>query len=298
MTATVNSTKLGTQAGSSDGPEIRPASGSVVIAKNVADMRASPDRSSELVSQAVLGQVVLTYDETPGWFRIRTSDEYSGWVESRWTVADIRGRGYASSGKIARISNLYAELLTWPDPAADIITKAVVGTELETAEIREDWVIVRLPDGKPGAVKRFAVELLDRAVFPLPLSPTGSEIAATAKRFIGVPYLWGGVTAFGLDCSGLAQLVHKLHGVFLPRDSYLQAECNLFNELDEEALQPGDLLFFGNPGGSIAGRSITHVAIALGPDKFIHSAGGAGVVVSETADAEYKSIFRMAKRLI
>lgn len=261
-------------------------------------MRASPDRATELVSQVILGQVALVYDEAPGWLFIRTADEYEGWIESRWAVADIRGRGYASSGRVARISNLFAEILTWPDPTADIITKAVVGTELETADARDDdWVIVRLPDGKPGAVRRFAVELIDRAVYPLPLTPTGFDLAATAKRFVGAPYLWGGVSAFGLDCSGLVQLVFKLHGMLIPRDAYLQAEDNNFRTV-EEPFAPGDLIFFGKPDGSRTGRSITHVGIALGAGRFIHSSGGAGVMVSEVDDPQYSRIFRLARRLL
>ena len=261
-------------------------------------MHASPDRSSELVSQAVLGQIVLTLEEAPGWFRVRTQDEYTGWMESRWTTPDVRGRSYAASGKIARIRNLFANILVWPDPTADIITKAVVGTELETADEQDDWVVVRLPDGKPGSLRRFAIELVDRAVYPLPLMPTGTEIAATAKRFMGVPYLWGGVSAFGLDCSGFVQLVHKLHGVSLPRDAYLQAQDNSLADVMPQSVMPGDLLFFGNAESARAGRTITHVGIALPGGKFIHSSGGAGVSISELSDPYYAPMLRQVRRLI
>jgi gamma-D-glutamyl-L-lysine dipeptidyl-peptidase len=298
VTATANSTKLGTQDESSDGREIRSATGAVVIARNVANMHASPDRSSEQISQAVLGQVVTTYEECQGWFHVRTPDDYTGWVESRWTVSDMRGRSYASSGRIVRITNLFANILTWPDLKAEIITKAVIGTELETADEQGDWVIVRLPDGRPGSVRRFALELRDRAVYPLPLAPTGSEIAATAKRFIGVPYLWGGITPFGLDCSGFVQLVHRLNGMTLPRDSHLQAEDNSFKSVGDDALLPGDLLFFGTSESAQTGRSITHVGMALGNGKFIHSSSGAGVNIAEIADPYYAPMLRLARRLI
>lgn len=295
MTATGSSTRLGTQDVSSG---IRSTTGAVVITKNVANMHASPDRSSELVSQAILGQIVLAFEETDGWLRVKTQDEYTGWVESRWTTPDVRGRSYASSGKIVRLRNLFANILVWPDRTADIITKAVVGTELEIADEQDDWVVVRLPDGKPGSVRRFAIEMVDRAVYPLPLMPTGSEIAATAKRFVGVPYLWGGASPFGLDCSGFVQMVHKLHGVLLPRDAYLQAQDNSFRDVKPETVMAGDLLFFGSAQDALAKRSITHVGIALAGGRFIHSSCGAGVNISEISDSYYAPMLRMVRRLI
>jgi gamma-D-glutamyl-L-lysine dipeptidyl-peptidase len=139
---------------------------------------------------------------------------------------------------------------------------------------------------------------VDRAVYPLPLMPTGSEIAATAKRFVGVPYLWGGASPFGLDCSGFVQMVHKLHGVLLPRDAYLQAQDNSFRDVKPEVVMAGDLLFFGSAQDALSERSITHVGIALAGGRFIHSSGGAGVNISEISDPYYAPMLRMARRLI
>ena len=260
-------------------------------------MRREPDRSSEQVSQAVLGQIIRVLEQDSDWSRVRTADEYSGWIESRWLAFTPRGRSYAAAGMVARVTNLFADVLVWPDPASEIRTRAVIGTELEIAEVREDWVIVRLPDGTPGALRRFAVELVDRAVYSLPLTPTGFEIAATARRFVGSPYLWGGTTPFGFDCSGFAQLVYKLNGVLLPRDAHLQAQDQRFVPADGAA-RPGDLLFFFGPrDGAGSDKDITHVGLALGADRFIHSAGGAGVGVSDLQEPPYAETFKKARRL-
>ena len=265
--------------------------------KNVAGMYALPDRSSEQVSQAILGQAVECLEDAPGWRRVRTHDDYSGWIESRWLMDARRGSAYAAAGKFVRVANLFAEILAWPDPGAEVLTKAVIGTDLELADQRDDWVLVRLPDGTQGAIRRFAVDVLDRAVHPLPLAPTGWEIAATARRFVGVPYLWGGVTPFGLDCSGLAQLVHRLHDVLIPRDAHLQAEDSRFVTVELDSLQAGDLLFFVSTDDKRPGRKINHVGIALDKDRFIHSSGGAGVAVTEIAEPGYSSILTLARRL-
>lgn len=249
----------------------------VVVNKNVTGMYAQPDRSSEMISQAVLGSSATILEERPDWRRVRTPDDYIGWIESRWLVNDKPGSSYAASGIVARVSNLFSDLRALPQPGSEILTKAVIGTELEVAETQDDWVVVRLPDGGQCYIRRFAVKLLNRAVYPLPLFPTGGEIAATARRFVGVPYLWGGTTPFGLDCSGFVQLAHKLHGVPLSRDAYLQAEDARFTPVDADSMLAGDLLFFGSSSDTPSGREITHVGIALGGGRFIHSSGGAGV---------------------
>ncbi|HVD51666.1 MAG TPA: C40 family peptidase, partial [Candidatus Udaeobacter sp.] len=97
--------------------------------------------------------------------------------------------------------------------------------------------------------------------------PIADDYLKTAESFIGVPYLWGGTTALGLDCSGFVQQVYRLNGVALPRDADQQA---MLGRRVEEA-RAGDLLFFGT-------ESVTHVALATGAAEFIHAPMKGGVV--------------------
>jgi len=100
---------------------------------------------------------------------------------------------------------------------------------------------------------------------------TGKKIVALASRFLGVPYLWGGISPMGFDCSGLVQAVFGFFDIRLPRDSKDQREEGFAVERD--GLHPGDLLFF--PG---------HVAISWGGREFIHAAASRGMVAVDSFD--------------
>ncbi|MBM3494460.1 MAG: NlpC/P60 family protein, partial [Armatimonadetes bacterium] len=117
-----------------------------------------------------------------------------------------------------------------------------------------------------------------------------------ARRLVGVPYLWGGRTPFGIDCSGFTQLVFRLSGVALPRDAYQQADWPGLAPVSESDIAPGDLVFFGGDLDP-RGRGITHVGIALEPPLFIHSAGGIGVTISSLLNEPYARNLRRAGRV-
>jgi cell wall-associated NlpC family hydrolase len=106
------------------------------------------------------------------------------------------------------------------------------------------------------------------------------QMAALARRFVGTPYLWGGTTPFGFDCSGFVQRLYSLCGVTLPRDAYMQAESPLGSRVPEgELLQAGDLVFFCGRDDP-RGRGITHVGMMLDEKEVIHAYSRDGVIVT------------------
>lgn len=127
--------------------------------------------------------------------------------------------------------------------------------------VTKPFEIFSLEDGETllsiGSEVEFETENLDE----------NQSISDTAKLFLNVPYLWSGRSFFGIDCSGFSQLVYKVHGISLPRDSYQQAEIGQVLSFVEES-EPGDLAFFENEEGKI-----THVGIMLENQKIIHSYG-------------------------
>jgi len=111
------------------------------------------------------------------------------------------------------------------------------------------------------------------AAAPRPASV--EAILQTAREFLGVPYLWGGVSGFGIDCSGFVQAVFGMHGVSLPRDAHQQAERG--QEIEEDTVEPGDLVYFA-ASPNVPRRRISHVALAVDRDHILHALGGRAVV--------------------
>jgi cell wall-associated NlpC family hydrolase len=120
---------------------------------------------------------------------------------------------------------------------------------------------------------------------------TVRQVLETAKRFLGLPYLWGGTTPLGIDCSGFCQLAYHLHGVSLLRDSSIQYTQPGLLPVEKEGLEPGDLVFFGR-------KAITHVGMVLGSGEFIHATTHLRPVVqiSRLDEAHWLELYWGARR--
>ena len=164
-----------------------------------------------------------------------------------------------------------------------------VGTRLELIAEESHRCKVRLPSSRVGWVTKESVDVR-KGDFRYPLT-SRRRVVESAKRFLGVPYLWGGTTPLGFDCSGLVQLAFRLNGVDLPRDADQQFQVGCSIGVND--LEPADLLFFSNKSSGI-----THVGIFVGDGQFLHSSGRArGVTVTPFIDRFFQSIFVEARRV-
>jgi pimeloyl-ACP methyl ester carboxylesterase len=255
----------------------------------VTDLRREPSRQSERVSQALLGEPLRILEERSDWARVRlVQDGYMGWVQAAalCRCAEATALGYVSAADVTVQAEL-AEAYLAPTAAAEARAgKAPFGVSLPASAWRDGWVALRLPDGRIWWVMEN--DVVPWAQRP---GPVAAGIAATLnliRRNAGVPYLWGGRTPFGYDCSGLAQTFLRFLGIAAPRDADQQYRTGA---PVEGALQPGDLLFFGEDDGDpVQGElterfsRITHVAISLGGDLFIHANGSASAVSYNSFD--------------
>jgi hypothetical protein len=281
-----------------------------VVAQNVVDLYAAPNTSSGMVSQAILGDRVAVTDRQDGFCLVTTADTYQGWLAEH-TLATPHDD---SDSLTTTIATLFADVYSAPDAHSELLTKLVVTSQVVLARRAgiDDWVPLALPDGALGFVHRVSLNLAHE---PAPVSrlhalpssigrealvaALGRNIAETAKRFVGTPYLWGGCTPFGIDCSGLTQLVYKLNGIQLLRDAHQQWADKRFVRVEEgqtletALLEDGDLALFSRRPD----KQPTHIGLALGDGRFLHARGGQGVRIDDNDSLEYGETYLGAIRL-
>lgn len=252
-----------------------------VVVRTVENMYSAPGADKDVVSQACLGQVVGIVERKAGFVKIETADAYQGWVPAAALLEypGPRAPRYASKGEALEVVTLMANV--YRDPSATSArpkTQAPMGARLEPAgpAVSERWLRVRLPDGDTGYVQAGDVKRVDVSV-PRPRG-SGADVVSTARRFTGVPYLWGGMTARGLDCSGLTSLAYRVNGVELRRDADLQFADSRLEAVDKADLRPGDLVFFGKDKDKIS-----HVGIYLDDGRFISATVHQAPVVQESS---------------
>lgn len=241
---------------------------SAVVRRPAVDMFSKPSRDADVVSQAIYSTSVEVLTKRGAWANIRTPDNYTGWVEKKG-LRILRGGSYPATQKVAQVESLrahiyreasvtkHAPLLSVPfDARLEVVSE---GSGLAREGDDEHWIEVRLVEGATGWVQRGDVSLEAKP-------QNISELVELSRRFLGLPYTWGGASAFGYDCSGFTQMLCRRGGVQIPRDAQPQADWEGMTKVERNALQPGDLLYFG-----ASADKITHTAFYLGDGRFIHA---------------------------
>ncbi len=264
-----------------------------VVTAAIAPVHAEPRVSSTQVSQYVLGHRLDLLSRVDAWWRARGEDGYIGWIHhgylavgaAEWAQAWERGQGGEP------MVSLGAEI---EDEEGRRLGRLPWGARV----IRDAPRKVRLPDGRQAVVASGEVVEADRLADWFPLR--GESVVRTARRWYGTPYLWGGVTTSGADCSGFVQSIYWMHGIALPRDSDQQARVGSTVEPgpDLSGVRAGDLLFFSERPGRI-----THVAISVGGGQIIHSAlSNGGVAENDLLGDELgrrlRGILTVVKRVL
>jgi cell wall-associated NlpC family hydrolase len=220
-----------------------------------------------------MGTVVKLLKKDSGYCFIQMPDQYLGWIDiASLYVTDQTGVKTWNTAHKVIITELECIVRKTPDSSSVPLCNVVAGCILKSGGNNNGWTMVELADGRKGFVLNSLVQDLNEWNKSRML--TGENLEKTAKALLGIPYLWGGTSVKGMDCSGFVKMVYRLNGMELHRDADQQADQGTPIDPGKnfKNLQKGDLLFFCQKTKGIQPKRITHVALSLGNKLFIHSA--------------------------
>jgi gamma-D-glutamyl-L-lysine dipeptidyl-peptidase len=243
-----------------------------LVEVSVCNIRYSPKHSGEMASQALMGTPlrILEKDDN-GWLLVQTPDQYISWVDrgaitmvnkeqlDRWKMAQkiIYTRSYGSA---------YSEA----NEESATVSDLVAGCMMELISEKGEFYQIQFPDQRQGYVSKREANTYNQWLADV--SASEENLVKTSKRMMGVPYLWGGTSFKGVDCSGFTKTVYFLNGIVLPRDASQQVSVG--ETIDKSGnwsdLKAGDLLFFGEKRED-GSEKVVHVAMWLGNSEYIHA---------------------------
>jgi len=251
------------------------------VARNsVINIRSAPKHSAELGTQGLLGMSLKVLDKEGDFYRIQTPDKYISWVDKGGiTLMNKEELDQWDNNKKIIYTKNFGYVYANKSTNASIVSDISLGGILKLVSLHPNYVKVAYPDNRVGFIKRDEALMYDAWLDNL--NPTESNVEKIAKTMEGFPYLWGGTSAKGMDCSGFTKMVYLMNGFIIPRDASQQIHAGkkVDVNLNFSDLQKGDLLFFGKKATLNKQQRVTHVGIWLGNNKqeFIHASGNVHV---------------------
>ncbi len=270
---------------------------------SVSNIRSEPRHGAELSTQATLGTPLRVWEKRGSWYRVQLPDEYLGWVDAGG-IELMDSLAFARWEKAEKIiyTGYYGFAYNEADQYSGTVADLVYGNILTVEDEVHTYYLARFPDGRRAYIPK------DNAVpysrWAETRTPSPENLVASAKHLMGVPYLWGGTSFKGVDCSGFTKTVYFMNGLVIPRDASQQVHVG---DLIDTAgnwskLRPGDLLFFGRPAEEGRPERVVHVGMWIGGNlEFIHSSSQVRVSSmnpkAENFDKYELSRFLRAKRI-
>lgn len=260
-----------------------------VVLRPAANLHAAPNADSEVVTQAIYGTNLEVMENSNNWSKVRTPDEYSGWIHK--ALVTRANNRYGEGKKTAKVTSLFASLyreasVTKHQPLITVPFETRLDVSGDSEVEGEKWLQLILPDGKTAW-------MLEGDVTLNPEKLTVRAVVELSKQFLGLPYLWGGTSTFGFDCSGFVQMLERQRGVTMPRDAGAQATWTGSTTVGRVELRAGDLLYFGSPD-----KKINHTGMYLGNGEFINATRHLKPVVQicKLSDPHWSKAFITARR--
>ena len=243
-----------------------------LINNSVSNLRSNPKHSAELATQATLGTPLKVYKKEGDWFLVQTPDGYLAWVDAGGLVIQTSEalNAWKANSKII-YTKTYGHSYAKPNSKTEIVTDLVAGAVLELLKEEGKQYGVAYPDGRTGYVNK--AEAQPYFEWLANSNASTAALVETSKTLMGVPYLWGGTSTKGIDCSGFTKTVYFLNGMIIPRDASQQVHTGELVDEDKnfQNLETGDLLFFGKKATETTKEKVVHVGMWIGNNEFIHA---------------------------
>lgn len=254
-----------------------------VINLSVANLRTKPGHDEEMATQTILGTSVDILQKSQGEYRVRTPEGYIAWVPTSSVAAMNKDefQKWKSNKKII-YTNEFGKSFSEPNEKSVRVSDLVYGNILSLSGENKKYYFVDYPDGRKAFVPKSEATTFEKWVDTRQLTP--ENVLSSAKSMLGLPYLWGGTSVKGVDCSGFTKTAFYMNGYVIPRDASQQvlvgekieilgSDGHFDPNVALKNLKPADLLFFASGKNSNPNARVTHVALYIGNGEFIHSAG-------------------------
>ena len=244
-----------------------------IVGISVANLRDEPKHSAQLVTQATLGTPVKVLKKEDSWYFIQVPDGYLAWVDAGGVdlKTQVELDEWKASEKLIfteQYGKSFSEARENSTPVSDL----VLGNILELKAENGNFYEVVYPDGRTAYIPTKSSAKYGEWI---KTEKPAEKLVSTAQNLMGLPYLWGGTSAKGVDCSGYTKTVYFMNGYIIPRDASQQVREGILIDSTKNFsnLEKGDLLFFGRPATDSTSERVVHVGMWIGNNEFIHSSG-------------------------
>lgn len=258
-----------------------------IVNVSVCNMRVAPDYNAGMATQGLLGMPLRIIKED-NWLQVESPDGYISWVQPRSVFRVTREELSLWNAEPQLIVTApFSVVYSQPKRDSQVVGDAVATNRLKYLGIRGAYYKVLFPDRRIGYIWKKDTDTI--AHWRQKLRTDIVAIFRTARSFVGYPYMWGGMSPKGMDCSGFIRTVLLMHDIIIPRDAsqmarkgkHINIDCNFTN------LIPGDLLFFGKKASIMEPAKVSHVAFYMGHKRIIHSLGMVRIASLDPYDSDF-----------